>query len=197
MRYFYFLVLIVFMSSCAHNTIRLVKTKARPEVIAVNPEHPVHINQDKIEFSKASSPHVTAGSDDNQNRPNTRTHNDDLLEQSSKSVNEDYTSAVDDTLTRPRDAYIYEVAMRAEKDATTARVLFVSSIVMLIIPLVSLFSFIPFIIGWVYLSRADNAPYITKKGQRDSDKARKARLGYLIFIAVLILLVALLLMFLL
>lgn len=193
MRYFYLLVLFVFASSCAHNTIRLVKTKARPEVIVENEQHAVQRDHNNSSNSKESIAMVESKAIDNPQIVPTDLSQEDGATTPANHYNENQPQ-VDDTIARPSDAVIYDIAKRAEKDAELSKSLFLSSIILLIIPIFSVLSLTTFVIGCVYLSRADKAPYITQQGQRDSEKARKGLLVYIIFIALIIALIAALLL---
>ncbi len=187
----FFILLLLVLSSCAHNRLHFVKSKHHPatsehvvEKKDRTADRPIVLDLDEAHESTNVAP---VSSEDVRTVSSTQDFEAPTLEDS-----RDITTPPNDsdTIRTDSDTYKLMIAEAAEKDARNSRSLFLTSIVLFFIPLTTVFSWIPFLFGLILLSRSNKAQYITLAGENISRKARIARNGYIILMGLVILLVA-------
>ncbi len=198
MRYVYLLLILVLISSCAHNKLRLrkvdkhdhvevaqenrrekrtTKEAKRPEVISVTEEEEVASEVNIIESEEVVASNSMEAKDLDAQATETFT-------------SEETTVAAQNE--EPSKAQILREAMRAERNAKNARNLMLAAFISVLIPLLNIFSIFFFIVGSVYLFFANRSNYITTDGERI---ARSAQIMQIIYAIILLLLVTLVLAF--
>ncbi len=165
MRFIGFLVAVLILTGCAHNRIRLVKSDRHQTIVDFPSEqnksdHP--FEKEKIEFY-ATDVVAEENKDENQSSEDVT---DDFKAESVVKSRVDNTSQPADTIRIDSDEFKVIQAQEAESNALKARNLFIITLGMMVLPIVSLFALIPFIIGSVRLARAKNSQYITEYGQK-------------------------------
>lgn len=205
MRYFYFLILAVFVTSCAHNRLRLVKVpkKDRTENVAQleaekkstrksDQERELVVVKEEEKATKAilESPKKELESE-------TKTASGKALkvvEKQEERTDTEFSDQIEEE-DEPSKQYKLQQALAAERDARKAKNSFIWSIAMLFcffLPFVPLFSLIPFIIGSIRLMESSRNGYITPEGERDEKAARIMQIIYgAVVIAFIILILAL------
>lgn len=200
------LAILLLISSCAHNKIRLVR--APKQVVTLNHEDKsaTPLNSDTEEeltislnsngFVKVVNDNITADVN-----PGTATH---IIDPSFFSIMEEPELNAGSYLTTPPDTTnamttmekqdMYYDAMEAEDDAKSARNVLAGSFVLLVLPFFGFFlSIIFYAVGATYYKRARTARYNTVRGMEYEESARKWNIAYGIAMAVTLLLVAALL----
>lgn len=192
MRHLIYLSLLLIITGCAHNRIQYVKSGKR-----------VVIADRTKQNSKSTDKSYTYTSNEKEA---------ELTEIGFVSTNEEFTSDAEyaeteesfafeniesrnpaDTIRMSKSDYQLMVAEDAEHDARRAKNLFITSLVLLILPIISILSIIPFIIGWFKLYRSNQARYITVTGDSQARQATILRNIYLAIILLILMLVLLLL----
>ncbi|GAB5416952.1 MAG: hypothetical protein Crog4KO_18190 [Crocinitomicaceae bacterium] len=191
MRYVYLFLILVLMSSCAHNNLRLrkvdkrdnvevaqenprekrtTKEDKRPKVISVSEEEVASIVvEEKTEEVIASTPLEVKALD---------AEGADLIALEETPVTEQDVE--------PSKAYMLQEAIRAEKNAKSARNLMLASFISVIIPIFSPFSLIFFTIGSIYLFLSNRSNYITPKGDQIARTALIMQIVYAVLLVIVI-----------
>jgi len=165
MRFIGFLVAVLILTGCAHNRIRLVKSDRHQTIVNSTSEQNKSDNpfeKEKIEFY-ATDVVAKENKDENQYSEDVT---DDFKAENVVKSRVDNTSQPADTIRIDSDEFKVIQAQEAESNALKARNLFIITLGMMVLPIVSLFALIPFIIGSVRLARAKNSQYITEYGQK-------------------------------
>lgn len=168
MRYLYLLLLTVFIASCANNRIRYSRVKARPIVVAEaelrsESKEAVVPQQEQQDIKQTAS---SGRETPLHSQESTATKDEETLlaKASEKPVSKKVIEEADE----PSEANKAFAAMWAEEKAIKAKRAFITSFIMMVLPIVSLFFFIPFIIGWVLLAQSNNSRYITPFGEKQA-----------------------------
>lgn len=191
MRYIYLLILLVVISSCAHNRIRLRKVdrtervevatttdkkkssfsnKQQPEVLILEENESVGANEEVISESQES-------------QSNIRPSKDTPLSVESK---EEFVEPNEE---EPSNAVKLSQALDAEKHARQAKNSMIAAFIMIFIPVVSFLSIIFFIIGSVHLYMSNRYDYITVDGESYARTAFVMQVIYAVFMLLAIALI--------
>lgn len=190
MRYVYFLLLLVIVTSCAQGRLRLKKVnkKDRIETVASHEQkertsssrkHKQEIVTAFEEEAIAAVSETLSASSATPAQSLEDTPTTDGIETSE--INE--SEVEEDPTTEAK----LRLAIIAEQDARKAKNAMIWSLAMLFaffIPLAPLFSLIPFIVGSIKLAQSNRSNYITPEGERN---ARAARIMQIIYAALIIL----------
>lgn len=196
MRFIYFFLLFILISSCAHNRIRYSKVdKSRVQVVQRTPEEKKapytgrnmqkHVSNevvDKYEISETKSLEI---SKEGTSEINTNFDTPEKVSEA-KPIHFEYIKPGND---EPSEALISATALQAENDAQRAYILFITALALLFIPFTTPFSLIPFIIGSIKLARSSSSRYITMEGERKAKVARILQFVYIAFILIVALLI--------
>lgn len=158
---------LILLAGCANNRIRFVKASAHQTVVENNEKESKASHRDEVNVRTKSFTREAEASVD---KPI-------LSEQDQSRQTFDSETAIKRTeaadLPEPQDSvlileseYKYMLAKDAEKDARNAKRWFILSLVMMILPVTALFSFIPYIVGLVFIRKSNNSDFITLEGQR-------------------------------
>ncbi len=190
MRYVYFLLFFVLVTSCAHGRLRLKKVDKtdRVEVVeATKKERSTYAakhDQKVIEPSTLEEEVVESAVQPETVTEQNSISTSDAPETETTESNEIVADQIDDG---PSNQHKLRMALIAERDARKAKTSFIWALVMLLlffIPIVPLFSIVPFIIGSIKLSKSNKSDYITPEGEY---QARSARIIQIIYAAIVIL----------
>lgn len=189
MRYAFFLLIFVFATGCAHNRLRLIKvdkserteiaqeeskkdrapyTGKKQEVITVSEEAIAGL--EKAEEIETTQSEVTSET----------INATDAIETEPSVVPEQVPDRIEQG---PSDSEKAALALAAEKDANIAKGTLIASIILFILPFISIALFIS---GSIFLSRSNRSNYITPKGQRSAKVARIAQIIYAVLILAII-----------
>lgn len=203
MRYVYFLLLVLLMSSCAHSNLRLRKVDKRDRVeVAETTTKKKRTYDSKHKQTVIETSHGETGSEEIATSSEGTIVNEvsstvDAPETTSSASNEIVAEEIEED---PSNGQKVQRAMLAERDAKKAKTSFVWSLVMLFsmfvpfLAIIAPFSIIPFIIGTIKLSQSNKSDYITLKGERDARSARIMQLIYGIFMALTLIAITIILM---
>lgn len=176
------LAILLLISSCAHNHLRLVKTGPR-QIVKVEKKtkskHSEKENEDlAVNYSENQLDRAFNSEEDNSiPELEVKTFSNTLQPQDSTGSDEPKIS---------QEAY--NEAMRAERNAKGAKNSFIVAFPVLLIPVYGwLASLILFAVGSLLYWKATNARYTTAEGQYQEEKARKWRLAYAIFLGIILL----------
>lgn len=166
MRILSFLIAILILTGCAHNRIRYVKVDRHQTVVDTAPDQKKNANysqRNEVAFSE-----TTSDLEESQLTSATPldTKSDAIVEKEDANIPLEKTPQPADTIRVNSDEYKVMKAEEAEQNALKARNLFIVTLGMMVLPIVSIFALIPFIIGSVRLSRAKNSQFITPFGQK-------------------------------
>ncbi|MCR9171463.1 MAG: hypothetical protein NXI10_03155 [bacterium] len=200
MRYLYFLLVLVFITGCAHGRLRLrkVDNKDHVEAVAKKEENTAskrtfvakqdqqiidpNVEEEGSEMSTSTSPKTIEAATTISTFDSAETQTEKAIETSSE---ED-----DDDISKGQKV---RLAIQAENDARKAKKSFIWSLVMflsILVPFLAIiapFSLIPFIIGTIKLNQSNKSDYITPAGERDARSARIMQLIYGVMLALLLL----------
>ncbi|PWL32594.1 MAG: hypothetical protein DCO96_03355 [Fluviicola sp. XM-24bin1] len=202
MRYVYFLLLFVFVTSCAQGRLRLKKVdkEDRIEVASLENKKKRSVQSDEpdqevitpssmeeeseffAEFTEASNEVNSIGTLDSPENEGVES-----LDETTEDIEEG-----------PTKRQKLRIALIAERDARKAKNAFIWSLAMLgsffipILGIAALFSLIPFIIGSIKLNQSNKSDYITPEGEYNARSARVMQLVYSGLVILMILFILLL-----
>ena len=199
MRFVYFFLFVILVSSCAHNRIRYsrvdksdvqivqqISEKKKAPYTGLNLQK--HVSNEleyKYEVSETKSLEI---SEESTSEINTLFDSPENAAESTPNRLENIGPNEDE----PSSEMISATALKAENDAHRAYILFITTLALLFIPFTTLFSFIPFIFGTIKLARSSSSRYITMEGER---KARIARILQVIYISLIVIVALIILAF--
>lgn len=193
MRYLYLILVLVVVSSCAHNKIRFVKSHQTHKEVVTEV-------QDRSTGRTVEVASISEKQSNSESQPERLEPVESAQPQHNNGADFEH-EVVDvpaspplpaDTIYTDSDEYKLLQAEEAELAASRSKTLFVTSIVMLLIPFTTFFSIIPFVIGLFLLAKANRSRYITKVGEYATVKAKMARNAYIILLVLFLVLLALL-----
>lgn len=205
MRYLYLLLTLILVSSCAHNRLRLRKVQkhdttaiAQNEIPKDHP-HKKHAQQQIIVVETEHTNNSVTSPETTEAKETKAAHSQAhiWMGKDEKDPTSQYQSATIDSTEEeieddPSDAVKVSEAIRAEQLARRAKNSFIASFVLMFLPIASLFSFPFFILGSILLALSNRSNYITQQGERF---ARKARIMQIVYLALLVLGIAIMLAF--
>ena len=204
MRYVYFFLFFVLVTSCAHGRLRLKKVDKEDGIEVASVENK---KKHRAETDPSQQEVITPSSMEEESEASvvfSATSNEATSIQTSDSPETDrkesLDEATDDVEEDPTKKQKLRMALIAERDARKAKNAFIWSLAMLgsffipILGIAALFSLIPFIIGSIKLSQSNRSDYITPEGELNARAARIMQLVYggLVILATLFLLILLL-----
>jgi len=206
MRYFYFLLMFVVLSGCAHNRIRYIKVdkKDREAVAQIDKNEnrePYTLRKKPVvispETSEPQTEPVLVEETQNEARATFEisipTDGDKTFGFEEKAGNKTINDEDE-----PSTSFKVNAALQAEEDARKARTSMIWAVALLfavIIPFASFASIIPFIIGSIKLRQSNRSNYITPEGERFARSAKVLQIIYgVVMILSLILLTALIIL---
>lgn len=194
MRHLLYLSLLLIITGCAHNRIQYVKSGNRVIIADRTQEESEFISNDRSSFRVINETEESTNSIDSEAEDLVSVHDSENAEThefiSTEKIENDKPA---DTIKMSKSDYQLMIADDAEHDARRAKNLFITSLVLLILPIISIFSLIPFLIGWFKLHRSNQAQYITSEGEIQARYATILRNIYITIIAVVLMLILLLL----
>jgi len=195
MRYIYFLLFAVLVTSCAHNRLRLVKVhkKDRTETVAQ------HESEKRRSYKKEKEREIVVVTEEEIATRTVLESQPEEVQPETKSATvtfdkieeQEIVSEVEDEVeNEPSKGRKLQEALAAEDVARKAKNSFIWAIVMLFtifIPFVPLFSLIPFVVGSIQLWRSSRYDYITLEGEKHEKTARTIQIIYGVIFLLLIL----------
>lgn len=174
--------ILLLVSSCAHNRIRLVK--ASPRQIVNVEQKTSRSESDNVaeELSEVNYDIAEVSGNQNTNFVDpTPYYSTQLLQP------QDSTASETPKLSQEE----FDSALRSERNAKNAKNSFIASFPALLIPgLGIILSLVFFVVGEVFYSHAKRSRYTTEEGQYQEEKARKWRLAYAVLMGISFLLAA-------
>ena len=202
MRYIYLLLVVLIVSSCAHNRIRLRKVDKHDRVVTVENksyDSDSYKKQEIVDEEEQISENSSKTASNVEKEIETVTTH--VLDSEKPSNGPSPDKVNDEIIEEPSNGRKLQQAINAEADARKAKNAFIWSLSMFfvfLIPFVPLLSVIPFIIGSIRLSRSNKSDYITLQGEKYARTARILQLIYGILALISILIItALIILFLL
>lgn len=167
MRYLFYLLSFVLLTSCVHQKIRFVKANERQKVVDNTERERTNFNVKNAEVYQQPFTQESSKTADIQEV----TFEEDAPEEvvlGAKAHDKNIAPSPQDSVLITENEYKYLVAERAEKDARNAKRWFSVSLALMIFPITGIFALIPFIVGLVMLKNSNRSLYITPEGQRQA-----------------------------
>lgn len=200
MRYVYLFLFFAILTGCAHNKIRLHKVEKRDSVEIAEAK------KEKSSYKKDNSTQKvidvsTSESlvQESTNEPEYRAESKDVEASYAPEavVSASNANTLENIDEEPSKNQKVREALMAESDARKAKNAFIWSLSMFFlffIPLVPLFSIIPFIIGSIKLNQSNKSDYITLEGEKEARSARIMQLIYAVLAGLTLLAITIILM---
>jgi hypothetical protein len=198
MRYAFILLILVLATGCANNRLRLIKVDKTERIEVAQKESDsqrtpysgrqqevILVSEETTTFATATSEQVT----ENTQQTAESTASSDTPEPKSIESNSTAKKVLDQV---PDDGLKVDAALKAEKQAKSAKLTLIASLISFILPIFSIFSLPLFIVGSILLAISNRSNYITPAGAR---YARAARIAQIIYLVLILLGIALILAF--